>query len=438
LTEGVDIPAVDMVAFIDPRQSRVDIAQAVGRAMRKPRGRSEKTVGYVFVPLFVGEQGETIEDAIKGERFDAVADVLNALQEHDEELVDLIRELRQAKGEGKPFKPRITGEKIELIGPRVDLDRIVESVETRIADQLGASWDEYFGVLVSYVERFSTAAVPSDAVWVGRPVGHWVATQRSWYRKRILTAARIQRLESLPGWIWDAHEEQWWANYVTLRTSLTTNTIADLEVLRGDPTVSWMINQRVRRRETAKENDRKPLSIEQQKALESLPGWVWSRLDARWTENLEGLKKLIAANNGELPKTSEKYSSIRPRRWLTKQLSKIGRLSREQYQQLLEIDAVKTLLEDRSISAPADLSDIEIRVLGVFGSTDNAQYQPAELAAACAASRSTVSTALKRLKSKGCIISVRDTEDGRGRVITLTDKGRQMSYQCSEYVRSKK
>ena len=35
LTEGVDVPAVDMVAFIDPRKSRVDIAQAAGRAMRK-------------------------------------------------------------------------------------------------------------------------------------------------------------------------------------------------------------------------------------------------------------------------------------------------------------------------------------------------------------------------------------------------------------------
>lgn len=54
LTEGVDIPTVDMVAFIDPRQSRVDIVQAVGRAMRKPRRVTTKTVGYVLVPLLQG------------------------------------------------------------------------------------------------------------------------------------------------------------------------------------------------------------------------------------------------------------------------------------------------------------------------------------------------------------------------------------------------
>lgn len=38
LTEGVDVPAVDMVAFLSPRRSRVDIVQATGRAMRRSPG----------------------------------------------------------------------------------------------------------------------------------------------------------------------------------------------------------------------------------------------------------------------------------------------------------------------------------------------------------------------------------------------------------------
>jgi len=39
LTEGVDVPAVDMVAFVAPRRSKIDIVQATGRAMRK-QGRT--------------------------------------------------------------------------------------------------------------------------------------------------------------------------------------------------------------------------------------------------------------------------------------------------------------------------------------------------------------------------------------------------------------
>jgi predicted helicase len=90
LTEGIDVPAVDVVAFIDPRHSKIDIAQATGRAMRKPRG-SDKTLGYIVVPLFLERKGEeTLEEALARSDFSDVADVLNALQEQDEDLIDIV------------------------------------------------------------------------------------------------------------------------------------------------------------------------------------------------------------------------------------------------------------------------------------------------------------------------------------------------------------
>ena len=61
LTEGVDVPAVDMVAFLSPRRSWVDIVQAIGRAMRLAPG---KTTGYVRVPLYLEQSaGESVEQA---------------------------------------------------------------------------------------------------------------------------------------------------------------------------------------------------------------------------------------------------------------------------------------------------------------------------------------------------------------------------------------
>ena len=54
LAEGVDVPALDGVAFIDPRRSPIDIAQAVGRAIRKSE---DKTVGTIVLPVFI-EQTE--------------------------------------------------------------------------------------------------------------------------------------------------------------------------------------------------------------------------------------------------------------------------------------------------------------------------------------------------------------------------------------------
>ena len=52
LAEGVDVPVIDMVAFMTTKQSEVDIMQSAGRAMRKDRDRDDK-VAYILLPVFI-------------------------------------------------------------------------------------------------------------------------------------------------------------------------------------------------------------------------------------------------------------------------------------------------------------------------------------------------------------------------------------------------
>ena len=61
LTEGVDVPALDAVVFIDSRTSTVDIVQAVGRVMRKAEGKQR---GYIVIPVILPDVvGDTIRQA---------------------------------------------------------------------------------------------------------------------------------------------------------------------------------------------------------------------------------------------------------------------------------------------------------------------------------------------------------------------------------------
>ena len=59
LTEGVDVPAIDAVLFADPKQSKIDIVQAAGRALRKFHG---KKFGYIIVPIVLDESAENPSD----------------------------------------------------------------------------------------------------------------------------------------------------------------------------------------------------------------------------------------------------------------------------------------------------------------------------------------------------------------------------------------
>src|SRR5262249_53465838 len=96
LTEGVDVPAADVVAFLSPRKSKVDIVQATGRAMRTSPG---KKTGYVLLPLFLEtHENESVEKALGRSNFGEAWDVLQAMQEQDAVLAEIIRQMREERG----------------------------------------------------------------------------------------------------------------------------------------------------------------------------------------------------------------------------------------------------------------------------------------------------------------------------------------------------
>ena len=86
-SEGVDVPTLDAVVFMEPRKSQVDVVQAVGRVMRRARG---KELGYIVLPVVVSpnasnDPADIFKDA---EGYQTVGRVLAALQSHDERLAE--------------------------------------------------------------------------------------------------------------------------------------------------------------------------------------------------------------------------------------------------------------------------------------------------------------------------------------------------------------
>ena len=81
LGEGIDVPALDAVLFMNPRNSPVDIVQAVGRAMRKAEG---KEYGYIILPVAIPAGVDPANALDDNERFAAVWGVLRALRAHDD------------------------------------------------------------------------------------------------------------------------------------------------------------------------------------------------------------------------------------------------------------------------------------------------------------------------------------------------------------------
>ena len=98
LSEGVDVPALDAVIFLQPRRSLIDVAQSVGRVMRKVPG---KTYGYIILPIVVDEDEDADHAVENNKTYDVVWEVLQALRAHDDRFRAMVNQLeinQQAPG----------------------------------------------------------------------------------------------------------------------------------------------------------------------------------------------------------------------------------------------------------------------------------------------------------------------------------------------------
>lgn len=90
LSEGVDVPALDAVLFLTPRNSQVDVVQSVGRVMRKAEGKKR---GYVILPVVI-PAGMAPEDALNDNKtYKVVWQVLQALRSHDDRFDAMVNKL---------------------------------------------------------------------------------------------------------------------------------------------------------------------------------------------------------------------------------------------------------------------------------------------------------------------------------------------------------
>ena len=271
LAEGVDVPALDAVAFIDPRGSQVDIVQAVGRVIRKA---ADKTQGTVLLPVFMGDRADH-EGALRGSAFDPVWRVLKALRAHDDVLADELDALRVELGRGgKAGHPA----KVVVDLPVGVGDEFLRAFDMRFVEETTETWYSWFGMLQAFVEREGHARVPVSHVESSQRLGMWAGKQRSAHARGVLTRERAAMLESLPGWSWDPHGDSWARGFAALARFVEREghaRVPDSHIEAGQRLGTWVGVQRRAYKEGGLRSEKAAL-------LEGLPGWSWDPVADQW------------------------------------------------------------------------------------------------------------------------------------------------------------
>jgi predicted helicase len=157
LSEGVDVPALDAVLFLQPRNSIVDVVQSVGRVMRLS---PKKEYGYVILPVAVPAGVDPAAALADNVRFKVVWQVLNALRSHDERFDAMINSLKlnaggKETGQGSSLLGAHIGKTADEDSETVDtkpsqmalfsVGQWQEAIYTRIVDKVGTRvyWDQW-------------------------------------------------------------------------------------------------------------------------------------------------------------------------------------------------------------------------------------------------------------------------------------------------------
>ena len=331
LTEGIDVPALDAVAFADPRKSQVDIVQAVGRAMRKPMGKSKKATGYIILPVYLTKKElKDPETAVEGSAFEPVLQVLRALKDHDPFMARFMAKILVAKGKKPHQKAGGIGEILEVsIGDELDkvlARRLLEAVQLRAMEVSAGVFEHRFALLESFKAREGHCLVAQDWVEDGTRLGQWV----SYIRDQGTNLSEEQRLRlEILGFAWDAWAALFEINLKALKTYLAREGhthVPQKWVESGVRLGQWCNSIRTRR-------EKGLLSADMVSALDDI-GMSWDVLSDRFERKLNVLTEYVRREGHTKVPLQHKEAGFALGAWVNSLRMRRAQLSKDQIKRL--------------------------------------------------------------------------------------------------------
>ncbi|WP_431985389.1 Helicase associated domain protein [Streptomyces qinglanensis] len=296
LGEGVDCPAVDSVALLDPKGSPVDIVQAIGRALRQQPGDGK--LASLIVPVFLDED-EQPEDMATSGSYRPLVKVLSGLRAHDERAVELLAIPQEGRGDSvtrtigpEPEEGEEEGRMLLRFSSPRNPSSVAEWVSLQVIDTERADWARGYLAAKAWRRREGHLRVPLGAVEEtgNYPLGRWMRRQRAAFASGQMSSRRAARLEAL-GMVWEPTEAEWLDNLAAARAWAEER--GTLCAPRGAVALErnvgkWLSNQR---RKGALEG--RPDRAEALAAID--PDWNPAGWSVDWQRRLAGLRLLVEA-----------------------------------------------------------------------------------------------------------------------------------------------
>jgi superfamily II DNA or RNA helicase len=168
LNEGVNLPCVDTIMFVDPRNSTIDVTQCVGRGLRLYENQKKCTI---ILPVHY--------DNISNEHnFSPIIKILTAMNEIDDKIAEyfVVKKKRNNK---------IIVRNMEVVDwiddvnfdVKYSIDDVVNNLGIKVMDRTALSWEIKKNLLFEYCDKYEM--VPTNGViYNNQRIGAWLHHQK--------------------------------------------------------------------------------------------------------------------------------------------------------------------------------------------------------------------------------------------------------------------
>ncbi|AYV85350.1 MAG: superfamily II helicase [Satyrvirus sp.] len=289
LNEGVNIPIVDSICFVDPRFSTIDIIQCIGRSLRLYPG---KELAHIIVPIFIDNFNDEFDKDVYGN----VIRILKSLKSTDNGIVEYFK----LKADGGVIGRKIC--KMEYYNNAIDISKEIDigewnnKLEVNLW-QVVDSFEYMYEKVKKWVDDNGELPKNKPDNIDEQKLNSWCCNQKQNKKNNKLNEKKIRKLNEIKGWCWidetierdiksfdEIYEElkRWFVENNKMPSCMSNdNTEKKLGV--------WCVTQR-------QKNKNNKLDKDKIKNLEKIKGWIWS-FDDIWNDNYTKLTIWIEKNN---------------------------------------------------------------------------------------------------------------------------------------------
>ncbi|WP_418181377.1 DEAD/DEAH box helicase family protein (plasmid) [Aliarcobacter lanthieri] len=329
-SEGIDIPAIELIGFLNRTKSIVDIAQRIGRVQRK-RFEDDNEPGYIFIPLFE-DKNSMISDYYSGD-WDYLVDVMLAFKEMDNRVNASFYNIF-ASNDPKEFLNQIEivnfskDNVLETKNIEILQDNIISKLKYEIINKKSENWDINFHRYKQFLINTKRMPRTTKKDKEESILAKWAQEQIKRRNKNKMLLDRIEKFNELIklGFYWDKFDFQWNERFKEFKEfyllnkkepqsygSLTKTPKLSKEQRKESLIAKWLSHQK-----TNFQN--KKLSKERYEVLKPFVTNWENKTEILWKEQFQKYKEFMIKNNNKFPMDNKEERTVYV--WITNQKKK--------------------------------------------------------------------------------------------------------------------